>query len=309
MGGGIKAPEALAWFAERAGGGDVVVLNVKDHEDELTNPDSTTNALWRTDQWKSLTTLIVDSRDKANDPYVEAVLRRASGVFLPGGDQTAYYDRWASTRLAEVINERAALRNIALGGSSAGMHSLGWLIHTPEGTGSVTSEEALHDPYLPPSPVLDRGGVTIREQFLAVPFMENTITDTHWSERDRLGRSIVFLARIIQDGVRAVDACRLIACDEGTAFCLGEDGKGTVMTAEANHSGGAFFIRPNGRPNLCRSGEPLTWQEPGGALTILRAGGSPSVRSTFDLVAWEGQGLEAFRVNVEGGRIIRLNGA
>jgi len=306
MGGGIKAPDALAWFAERAGGGDVVVLDVKDHEDELTHPESTTNALWRTGRLRSLTTLIVDSREKANDPYVEAVLRGASGVFLPGGDQTAYYDRWASTRLAEVINERAAERSLALGGSSAGMHSLGWLVHTPEGTGSVTSEEALHDPFLPPSQVLDRGGLTIRDRFLTVPFMEDTITDTHWSERDRLRRSIVFLARIIQDGVRTVDACRLIACDEGTAFCMSEDGKGTVMTAEANRSGGAFFIRPNGRPGLCRSGEPLTWREPGGALTILRAGGPSSGTAVFDLVAWEGRDLETSRVNVEQGRIIRL---
>lgn len=305
MGGGAKAPQALRWFAGLAGGGDLVVLGARDHDDELSNPESTTNAFWRLEGLRSLTTLVVDSRDKADDPYVEALLRGADGIFLPGGDQTAYYRLWHGTRVATAINDRARARSLPIGGSSAGMHSMGRLLHAPEGTRSVQSPEALRNPYLLPRGGDQDAGITFQDPFLDIPFMANILTDTHWSERDRMGRSIVFLARVLQDGLRSLEEARLVACDEGVAVCIGGDGVGRVLAAHPGGSSSAFFIRAACLPEVCRPGCPLTWRSPEGALRVHRVPGDLPGSGTFDLAAWEGPGAEVFRVNILGGRIER----
>jgi len=303
MGGGTKSPEALRWFAEKAGGGDLVIVGAKDHPDELSNQESTFNAFRRLDCLRSITFLIVDSRSKADAPYVEELLRRADGIFLPGGDQTAYYDLWQGTRVARAINERMQARSVPIGGSSAGMHSIGRVLHAPEGSCSVASQDALQDPYLAPSAGLHTPGITLKESFLDVPTMENVLTDTHWSERDRMGRSIVFLARILQDGMRSAQEARLIACDEGVAVCVDGTGMARVYAAEMPRPASAFFIRPNGAPDVCRRREPLTWTAPAGALTAQRVVGDKEGTHCFDLATWKGPSTEEFQINVRHGRL------
>lgn len=304
MGGGVKAPEALRWFADKAGFGDLVILSARDHEDELDNPESTTNAFGRLGCLRSVTTLIVDSRDKADDPFVEARLRRASGIFLPGGDQTACLRLWASTRAAVALQDRIEARDLPIGGSSAGMHCLGRLVHAPEGTGSVRSSDALQDPYLVPVDESQEAGITFQDAFLNIPYLEHVLTDTHWSERDRMGRSVVFLARILQDGLRSLAETRLIACDEGVAVCVDGSGRGRVFAADTCRTGSAFFIRPNSHPDICRPGAPLTWCSASGALTVQQAPADHLGTCTFDLATWEGTGLRGLRINVRRGQIV-----
>lgn len=54
--------------------------------------------------------------------------------------------------------------------------------------GSVTSSEALSNPY---DPLVSIG----RNDFLRVPFLKRVITDTHFDNPDRRGRHFTFLAR------------------------------------------------------------------------------------------------------------------
>src|SRR3546814_5050418 len=62
--------------------------------------------------------------------------------------------------------------------------------------GSMTSEVALHDPFDP--------GVTLVDDFLHLPYLEHVITDSHFARRDRLGRLVVFVARLRGEGVADV---------------------------------------------------------------------------------------------------------
>jgi len=56
----------------------------------------------------------------------------------------------------------------------------------------LTSKQALANPYF--------SRVTVRRDFLEIPLLRNTLTDSHFAKRDRMGRTLVFLARIVQDG-------------------------------------------------------------------------------------------------------------
>lgn len=46
----------------------------------------------------SVITLIVDTRNKANEDYVDWVIRSAEFVFVAGGDQSDYLNQWSGTK-------------------------------------------------------------------------------------------------------------------------------------------------------------------------------------------------------------------
>lgn len=301
MGGGGKDSGALRWMAERAGHGHCVVLDVRVHPDELTNPESTTRSIAEIDGFRRLTTLVVDGREKANHPTVALFLDQADAIFLPGGDQTRYWETWQGTEIQGVINRRLAARSLVLGGSSAGMHIMGGIVHTPGPGRSVTSQEALEDPYLEADPVAERAGITFQQRFLLVPGLANTVTDTHWSERDRMGRSIAFLARIIQDGLRTWETASVLACDEGVAACFDRRGASRIF---GSGTGSAFRITATCHPQVCRPGEPLSWFAPGGALVVQRVSGTPG--GTGSLAQSGPAGEEPLCLNVDQGRLAHL---
>ena len=62
---------------------------------------------------------------------------------------------------------------------------------------AVTSAEALANPYHP--------YVMLSTGFLRFPILDGTITDSHFRERDRMGRTLAFMARLRQDGIARVD--------------------------------------------------------------------------------------------------------
>jgi cyanophycinase len=68
--------------------------------------------------------------------------------------------------------------------------------------------------------------------------LENVITDSHFANRDRMGRSLGFLARIIKDGWSATP--REVAIDEKSAVLLESDGKASIVGTGK----GAYFVRP-----------------------------------------------------------------
>ena len=56
--------------------------------------------------------------------------------------------------------------------------------------GTVYSSEALNNPY--------NFKITVETNFLIIPVLERIITDSHFAQRDRMGRLVVFLARILK---------------------------------------------------------------------------------------------------------------
>jgi cyanophycinase len=143
------------------------------------------------------------------------------------------------------------------------------------------SKEALADPY--------HIQVTVVRDFLKIPQLQNTITDSHFAIRDRMGRTLVFLARIMQDGWSKQP--REVAIDEKSAVLVEADGKATVIGSGK----GAYFLRPTQAPVVCQKGVPLSF-------TNIAAYKAPR-GAHFDLPSWTGSGGISYSLSVEKGTI------
>ena len=173
----------------------------------------------------------------------------------------------------------AVQRGIPIGGTSAGLAVLGEYIFTAEHD-TVTSAEALANPYT------ER--VQIGHDFLHIPALRNTITDSHFKARDRMGRTLVFLARMLKD-FHLTDA-RAIAIDERTAALLEPDGKLQVAGM-----GNVYFIRARKSPEVCSPSQPLTLFN----VEVYRAAAS----ARFDTNSWTGSGGQSYSLSVAAGRL------
>lgn len=47
--------------------------------------------------------------------------------------------------------------------------------------------------------------ITIRKDLIRHNLLKNTITDTHYKNRDRLGRHVTFMARILENRTQALN--------------------------------------------------------------------------------------------------------
>jgi len=276
MGGGSDLDEAFRWLCGKANGGDFLILRAHGADDY----NSYVNGLCKAN---SVATLIIPSRDAAQDPVVADIIHHAEVVFIAGGDQANYIHFWQGTPVQDAINAHIA-GGKPIGGTSAGLAVQGEFtygaLNDPDDT-ELHSKEALTNPF--------HNQVTIVRDFLKIPYLRNTITDSHFAKRDRMGRTLVFFARIIQDGWSKDP--RDIAVDEKSAVLVEADGKGTVVGAGR----GAYFLRPTHAPEVCKKNTPLDFR--GVAVYHAPAG------SHFDLVAWKGdQGIE-YSLSVEQGVI------
>jgi len=270
-GGADDVEGAWRWFLERSGHGDVVVLHA--------TPDDGYEA-WipQLAPVRSFQTLQLTGPEAAADPFVIASIERADGLFVAGGDQFDYLRAWTGTPIQHAVNAAIAA-GVPVGGISAGLAVLGGFVFTAEHD-TVSSAQALADPFD------DR--VCLARGFLSVPGLGSTITDSHFSERARLGRLLAFMARTIADGW-ATDV-RGIGIDERTAVRLLPDGVATVQG-----EGAAWLLRMTSDDvRSCAPGRPLE-------VAALRA---VEVRDagTFDLRSWEGAG-SARVVTTSAGRV------
>jgi cyanophycinase len=272
-GGGMDNDDAMRWMISKSGGGDFVVIRTND---SAGYNDYIYSDLGGVD---SVHTLVIDSRNKANSYYVRTVLRNAEAIFIAGGDQTLYYDYWNDTELEDAILYAAHTKSIPLGGTSAGAAIMGGWDYIPEDLG-VISDEALDDPY-------HEYMNSIRPDFIqGIAYMNNVITDTHFYERDRMGRSLAFLARMIVDeGVGSYDA-KAICVDEGAAVCI----SGSTAKVFGSY---AYFLKSNGSPEICKPGSPLDWYRSKGAVKRYRVRNGQS----FDLNRWSGGRLKYIYVD------------
>lgn len=272
-GGADDVEDAWRWFLERAGHGDIVVLR--------STPDEGYDAWIRElAPVRSFQTLQLMDAVAAEDPFVLRSIEGADGLFIAGGDQFDYVRVWSGTAIQRTINEAIAA-GVPVGGISAGVAVLGGFAFTAE-RDTVTSAQALADPFD------DR--VRLARDFLTVPRLVATITDSHFSERDRLGRLLAFMARTIADGW--TNEVRGIGIDEETAVLLDPDGTATVVGL------GAAWLLTMTRDEIvsCRRAEPLGTR-PIGAVAV--GAGAP-----FDLSSWDGEGRR-FSVRAVDGSVRR----
>jgi cyanophycinase len=277
MGGGTDLDEAFRWLCNKGNGGDFLILRATGDDDY----NSYVNGLCHPN---SVATLIIPNREAALDPAVAEIIRKAEVVFVAGGDQSNYVRGWQGTPVESAINENIASGK-PIGGTSAGLAVLGEFVYgclkdKPDDK-DLASTDVLPNPYF------ER--VTLVRNFLRVPHLENLITDSHSARRDRMGRSLGFLARIMKDGWSS--SPREVAIDEKSAVLVEADGKATVVGTGK----GAYFLRPVQAPEVCENGVALTFREIG--VYRVKAGGH------FDLTSWSGDEGTAYSLSVERGKI------
>lgn len=274
MGGGADLDAAFKWMCDRSGGGDFVVLRASGDEDY--NP-----YIQGLCKLNSVATIILKSREAANDPFVADAIRHAEAVFIAGGDQAHYINWWMDTPVQKALNE-AIERGVPIGGTSAGLAVQGEFVYSAQG--DAPDDEDLNSPQTLANPFHPR--VTIVRAFLKNPLLNDVITDTHFAARNRMGRSLVFMARILQDG--RARKIRDIAVDERTSVLLDPDGQAVVVGA-----GHAYFMASTHAPEMCRAGTPLTFR--GIAVRSLAAG------EHFDVRHWDSKEGTTYTLSVEYG--------
>ena len=235
MGGGPEVDEAYQWWGDYIAGGDVVVIRTS-------GSDGYNQYLYDFGNADSVETMVVDTDRLAQDPYVSWTLRHAEAIWMAGGDQATYLGTWMGTPVEDAIEE-AWGRGAIVGGTSAGLAVLGEFMFAAYND-TVYSYEALEDPY--------NQYMTMEQGFLEIPMMAGVITDSHFADRDRMGRLVGFLARIHADGW-AADVTGL-GVDEQTAVIVGPDGEGSVIG-----QGSVYVVRADHPAEECSAGVALEY--------------------------------------------------
>ena len=277
MGGGDDLDEAFRWLCAKGNGGDFLVLRATG-DDEY---NGYVNGLCQTN---SVATLIIPDRAAAEDPAVAEIIEKAEVLFISGGDQANYIRNWESTPVQIAINAHVAAGK-PIGGTSAGLAVQGEFAYGA--LGDKPDDADLASAQVLPNPYFER--VTLVRGFLKIPHLENLLTDSHFAKRDRMGRTLGFLARIMQDGWSK--SPREVAVDEKSAVLVEADGKGAVVGSGK----GAYFLRPKHKPEVCQKDQPLTFRK----VQVYRA----PAGAHFDLPRWKGSGGTSYFLSVEGGRI------
>jgi cyanophycinase len=272
MGGGRSVPDAFRWMIERSGGGNFVVIRAA-------GTDVYNDYLYGLGGVASVETLVIPSREAANDPFVVGRVRQADALFIAGGNQGDYVRYWKNTPLERAIHELAA-GNVPIAGFSAGLAILGEYAFTAE-RGPIRSAAAMADPF-------DQA-ITLSHDFLALPALRNVITDSHFDTRDRMGRLITFMSRLVSES--RANTVRGIGVSSGTALLI-ENGR-----AERVGEGSVYFLETVTAPEVLQPRLPLTHRD----IRIQRLDGD----GRFDMRQWSGKAeeLDQFSVSVVNGTL------
>jgi cyanophycinase len=238
MGGGTDLDEAFRWMCERAHGGDFLILRATGDDDY--NP-----YVQKLCKLNSVATLILPNREAANNPAAAQIISKTEAIFIAGGDQANYINFWQGTPVQTAINA-AIQRGVPIGGTSAGLAVMGEWAYSAQGDKpddpNLDAKTALMNPLGP--------RVSLVHRFLEIPVLKGIITDSHFSRRNRLGRLLVFLARIQSSGEDP--HMRGLGIDERTAVLVEPDG-----TARVVGQGSAFFLLPYPPAPILHEGKPL----------------------------------------------------
>lgn len=239
MGGGDRNFDALRWFLKKAGNGHLVVLRASQGNEVAEEFYRDVGGI------ASVETFVFSGPGSSNDPKILASLAKADGIFIAGGDQARYVRFWKGTPVAAALD--AHLRaGKPIGGTSAGLAILGEYLYGAMDGGSIRSPEALADPL--------GAAVTIEQDFLHVEQLKGIVTDTHFKERDRLGRLFAFVAKA--EALTGMPRRALIGLgvDESAALAVDADGSGRIYATDP--AGGAWLVR-GGFTDTQITGKPL----------------------------------------------------
>jgi len=273
MGGGTDVDAAFQWMCQRAGGGDFVVIRT-------TGTDAYNPYIQQLcPQMDSVETIIITSVTGANSAYVSSHIQTAEALWIAGGDQSTYVNLWRGTAVQTGVNFLLNSKLAPVGGTSAGLAVLSQFIYTGE-LGSVTSSQALANPF--------HRYVTLDRDLFQSALGVNKLYDSHFVTRDRMGRSLTFLARIVNNGWATQP--RGIGVDEETALLVTPNGAVSMVG-----TGAAYFLQAPGPAQVLADRTPLTYLNIG--VYKVPQGG------TFNFSTWTGTGGVAYTLNVNNGSV------
>lgn len=275
MGGGAKQDPAFHYLCERTNGGDFLILRANTDDDYA---QSVNKEIFAMCPLNSAATIVFEDREDSDDPTLVQIIEHAECIFIAGGDQSNYLRFWQDTPVQAALNRHIAAGK-PIGGSSAGLAVLGEFSFASI-IDTIHSPEALADPY--------GNKITISRDFLKIPLLAGVITDTHFAKRDRMGRLLVFMARILQDDW--AKQVRAIAVEENVAVLLEPDGTGKVIG-----EGSAYFLEAKHPAETCRHKEPLRFD----GVSVRRVGD----KGTFNVKTWTSADGDSYSLSTQGGQV------
>jgi cyanophycinase-like exopeptidase len=283
QGGGDDVDANYSRMGEFAGGGDFLVLRAS-------GADEYNDYIYALCHCDSVETIVFNARGAAFDDFVAQKVRNADALFIAGGDQSNYVRFWKDTPVEDAIHFVAA-KPAPVGGTSAGMAVMGEFSYSAMTPVSLTAAAALSDPF--------HVDMTIEKDFLHFAGMENVLTDQHLIERDRIGRTIGMLARLLND--RWTTQGRAMAADRETAVHLDPaTGIAEVFATTGHATPYVYFLATTEEPSMCRAGVPLTVH--GIAVQRLAPG------DKFDLRNWKASGGLEYSLDVSNGVLTSSRG-
>jgi cyanophycinase len=244
MGGSTDVDQALQWMINRAKGGDVVIIRAS-------GSTGYNDYIYELGNVNSVETLLIDSREKALKESVGKRIREAEMLFIAGGDQWNYVKYWKDSEVSKAIQYLIDDKKVPIGGTSAGCAVLSGIIFDAS-HGSAYSKEVMANPY--------DTTVSISKSFITAPFLEKTISDQHYSRREREGRHVTFMARMIKD--LGIEPAKGIGVDEKTALCIDQDGNAVAYGTNSVY----ILISEPFKPEQCEPNKPLTFDRNGKAV-------------------------------------------
>ncbi|MEU2828826.1 hypothetical protein ABZ667_09200 [Streptomyces lavendulae] len=201
----IPGSMSAAIDAIRGGTGslDVVVLAGSAPTSGSTTPEC--DAAMALPGVNSCTTWTLTATADGSNSQVNSDIRNAEFVYFAGGDQCRYA-AWKGSAL-EASVESVVAKGGGSGGGSAGHHINSPVVYDAC-KGSVTSAEALANPY--------DSYITFTTGMFDWANYSGVINDSHFTTRDRMGRTMAFVARAIKDGRTSGGKAWGVGVEEGT---------------------------------------------------------------------------------------------
>ena len=287
VGGGPHPAGAYQWFVGRSGDGDIVVIAATTNMDADRQSDA-----GLADEFMGYGARSVDIFDFQVDSFGDFNedsfivqntlgfgsefmdrLGGAEGVYFAGGDQYPYskllfFDQAAASLIENSCNLPGTM---AIGGTSAGMAALAEFpytaAYTRDGALELTSGEVLDNMHTPRfyqnNQYAIRSGTS--ELGLHLDSLNDTITETHFNDKDRLGRFFCFMGATLLSGYtighgQLTDSVLGIAADRGSALTITPNGTCDVFGASGNNSTGTIYFAKAFADNINHLG--LTQPDP-----------------------------------------------
>ena len=268
----LRSDPAWEWFLHQAGYGDIVIV--------CASCDNIYNQyVLNIHAVDSVQTLKLTKPEAASDPFVIQSIAGADGIFFAGGDQSDYVRVWKDSPVEDAVNAVIA-RSGAIGGISAGLAILGQFLFAAE-KDTIQSGQAMADCYAKK--------ITLERDMLDLPVLSLAITDTHFTQRARMGRMLTFMARVITDGWAS--RVKGIGVDQDAAALVTSDGVATVVG-----QGNVSFV-------TMRADDVLSCAPGASPETRFLDVHVVHVGSTFDIATWSGDSNPPVRVRVKDGAL------